>query len=104
MRKFKFAGISKVDGRFALRASNRDVYAEILERDKNTNIKIIKLDKPMTKDQIREHLARRKDFRNPQILAVLRRGEDTAAKRKPAKKKAVSAKRSESTENHQAVA
>jgi hypothetical protein len=89
MRKFKFAGISKVDGRYALRASNRDVYAEILERNKNTNVKIFKLDKPMTKDQAREFLARKKEFKSPQILAVLRRGEEPKRKAKAVKKKAV---------------
>jgi hypothetical protein len=90
MRKFRFAGVSKVDGRIALRASNRDAYADILKRDKNTAINIIKLDKPMTKDQIREHLARRKAFQSPAILSVLKRGdvEPVAKKKAPAKRTA----------------
>lgn len=94
MRKFRFAGVSKVDGRVALRASNRDNYDEILHRDKNTGIKIVKLDKPMTKDQIAELLARRKEFRTPQILAVLRKriGEGEQPVRKAVKKKAVAKK------------
>jgi hypothetical protein len=77
-----------VDGRFTLRATNRElpVYPEILVRDKNTHINIIKLNKPMTKDQIREHLAKRKDFRKPAILAVLKK-EKPATKRAVAKKK-----------------
>lgn len=86
MRKFRFAGVSKVDGRLALRASNRENYDEILVRDKNTAINIIKLDKPMTKDQIRETLARRKDFKSPAIQALLKKGEDVPV-RKSAKKR-----------------
>lgn len=102
MRKFRFAGVSKVGGRIALRASNRDNYDEILKRDKNTAINIIKLDKPMTKDQIREALARRKDFRTPQVLAVLKR-DDNAPVRKTPKKKAVAKKKAPAAE-HQAAA
>lgn len=102
MRKFKFAGVSKLNGRYTLRATNRElpVYPEILKRDKNTHINIVRLDKPMTKDQIREHLARRKDFKRPEILAVLKRDAVAAkpvkraavAKKSAVKKKAVAAK------------
>lgn len=102
MRKFRFAGVSKVDGRLALRASNRDNYDAILVRDKNTNIKIVALGKPMTKDQIRETLARRKDFKAPAIQKLLKKGEEPTARR-PAKKKAVAKKKAQPAD-HQAAA
>jgi hypothetical protein len=91
-RKFLYAGVSQRDGQFHLRASNREIYDEILKRDKDTRINIIKLSKPMTKDEIRATLVRRKDFQSPAILKVLSRGEDApakAAKKKPARRKAV---------------
>jgi hypothetical protein len=108
MRKFKFAGVSKVGNRFALRASNREEYPDLLVRNKNTNVKIVKLSKPMTKDEIREHLARRQDFKSPQILAVLRRDVSTprrkTAKAKTTKKTVAKSSAKKSPEATQAVA
>lgn len=86
-RKFKFAGVSRVDGRLALRASNRENYDAILKRDKNTGIQIVKLDKPMTKDQIREVLARRAAFKTAPILKLLSKGDEEKAPAKKAVKK-----------------
>lgn len=94
-RKFRFAGVSKRDGEFHLRASNREIYDQILKRDKDTHITIVKLAKPMTKEEIRAALARRKEFKSPAILKVLSRDDEvlvvkaatkkkTAARRKPA--------------------
>ena len=100
MRKFRFAGVSKVDGEWRLRASNRENYDEILARDKNTGIKLRKLSKPMTKDEIRKDLSRRKDFRTPQILRVLQR-DDEAPVRKVARKKS---KKAAPSEGQQAAA
>ena len=78
-----------VGGRWAVRASNRDIYPEILKRDENTRIKIIRLDRPMTKDKIREVLADHKDFKDPKIQAVLKRGDEATVKKTAAKKAAV---------------
>lgn len=83
-RKFRFHGVSKVDGRLALRASNRETYDQILKRDKNTAINIKKFAKPMTKAEAREALAKMKEFQTPAILKLLKRGEEEAP---PARKK-----------------
>lgn len=101
MRKFKYAGVSKVGGQFTLRATNRElpVYPQLLEREGNTAINIIELDKPMTKDQIREHLAKRKAFRTPPILAALRK-----ETKQPAAKKRVAAKKASPARKRTAVA
>jgi hypothetical protein len=103
-RKFRFAGVSKRDGEFHLRASNREIYDQILKRDKDTHITIVKLAKPMTKEEIRAALVRRKEFKSPAILKVLSRDDEVVVVKATKKKTAARRKPAASTETASAAA
>ena len=92
-RKFRFAGVSKRDGKFHFRASNREIYDQVLKRDKDTEIHIVKLNKPMTKEAARQACARLQQFKKPAILKVLRKDDETAAPKKTAAKRKPAARK-----------
>jgi hypothetical protein len=74
MDTFKFAGVSKHDGKFKFRATNRDGYDQILIKEGKTNVDIRTMPTPMDKDSAKEYLASIKEFQTAEILAVLTKG------------------------------
>lgn len=69
---FKFAGVSRVKGQLKVRFSDRDVYAKALVKAENTDINIVDLGEPMTKEQAISYLLQT-DFAqgNEEVLGVL---------------------------------
>jgi hypothetical protein len=98
MKTFSAAGVSKLNGKFALRATNRegDTYAALLKKEGHTDVHMVQLKHAMGKEEIRKYLPGLKAFQTTEILAFLKdAGTDTketvAAKAKvskPAKSKA----------------
>lgn len=117
MKTFKTAGVSKLNGKFALRATNRegDTYATILKKESHTDVHLVTLKHEMTKEEIRKYLPGLKAFQEPAIIACLKAGDEketTAAKKKvaqpktakaPAKKKASKKKASANKKGDEAA-
>jgi hypothetical protein len=56
MKTFNFAGVARENGKFVFRATNRDGYSAILEKEGKTDVQFIKLPKAMSKDEARAYL------------------------------------------------
>jgi len=90
MKTYTTAGVSKSNGKFALRATNRadDTYATILTKEGHSDVKLVKLKTPMSKDEAKKYLTGLKHFQDPEILAVLKAvGGEEAKETATAKKK-----------------
>lgn len=74
MRTFKCAGVSRLKGKITFRATNREnsVYTEILKKDGHTDVNLVDLKSPMTKEDARKNLLGRKEFQTPEIQACLK--------------------------------
>ena len=66
----KFAGVSRQDGTLKFRASNRASYGDILRREGKTDVQIIQLPHPMTKEQAKRFIGGLKEFQSEEILAA----------------------------------
>lgn len=74
MKTFKCAGVSKHNGKMSFRATNRDnpIYPDLLKKEGHTDIHIVELKSPMTKEDARKYLQARKEFQTPEIMACLK--------------------------------
>jgi hypothetical protein len=82
-RTFTVAGVSKVGDGFHFRASNRENYGEILEKVGQTDVLIVKLPNPMTKDEARAHVRGLNEFQALSSEAQAVFGERVAAPKTP---------------------
>jgi hypothetical protein len=113
MKTFVTAGVSKLNGNFALRATNREgnTYATILQKEGHTDVHLVALKEAMTKEDIRKYLPKLKAFQTPEILELLKGGgneatskakkavaKPTQAKAPAKKKKKAAANKSKKTE------
>lgn len=91
MKTFKTAGVSKLNGKFALRATNRegDTYKEILLKEGHTDVHMTHLKQAMGKDEARKYLAGLKAYQQPDILAVLKAPAGEEAKETKASKEQI---------------
>jgi hypothetical protein len=89
-KTFASAGVSKLNGKFSLRCTNREaeVYADILNKEGHTDINILKLKSPMGKDEARKYLSGLKAFQDTAIQACLKPDAPAAGKKTEAKKDA----------------
>lgn len=55
-KSFKFAGVSRLNGVLKVRFTDRDLYTKVLVKENHTDIDIVSLGSPMTKEQAIEHL------------------------------------------------
>lgn len=90
MDVFKYAGVSKHNGKMKFRATNRDGYAEILIKEGKTDVNIQSLPNPMDKIAAKGYLITLPEFQTPEILAALG-AEDLATQVKGPSIKAVAA-------------
>lgn len=74
-RQFTYAGLATRGTKVHFRASNRAGYGDILTDEGDTNVKIVKLPKPMSKDEAKAFLGSLKSF--PEMKAFLK-GSKTA--------------------------
>lgn len=70
-RTFAFAGVARRDGELVFRASTREGYGAILVKEGDTDVQVVALPNPMTKDEARKHLLSVKGFGSPEIKALL---------------------------------
>ena len=75
MDTFKFAGVSKHNGKMKFRATNRAGYDEILIKEGKTNVDIRTLPKAMDKIAAKGYLITLPEFQTPEILDVLGAGD-----------------------------
>lgn len=68
---YKFAGVSKHNGKMKFRATNRDGYADILIKEGKTDVNIQTLPNPMDKIAAKGYLITLPEFQTPEILEAL---------------------------------
>lgn len=88
-KTFTSAGVSKQDGKFSFRATNRegDTYQEILKKEGHTEVHIVKLKHSMSKEEAKKYCASLKHFQTDAILKCLKDDAQPAKKEKDTAKK-----------------